>query len=190
MSQIDLDSYENTGLGVALALVNGLVVDTARSGELDRRTTSVVLREALGADPPSVSALREAHHGAFMSLARRLHEVFALLNNAEVARAAELLNRLLERYPANPHLAEEDGVWRMHHHPAKAGLAPMWSSICAEALARMIGHGHAPRAKLCEDETCARAFIDTSKNRSGRYCSVRCQNRVKVAAYRSRHKRR
>jgi predicted RNA-binding Zn ribbon-like protein len=62
----------------------------------------------------------------------------------------------------------------------------MWTSICAEALARLIGAGYAGRAGLCEDISCGRAFLDTSKNGSRRFCSTTCQNRIKAAAFRQR----
>ncbi|HSK25079.1 MAG TPA: CGNR zinc finger domain-containing protein [Egicoccus sp.] len=43
------------------------------------------------------------------------------------------------------------------------------------------------RVKLCADDACAWAFVDASRNRSGRWCSMAgCGNRAKVRAYRSR----
>jgi predicted RNA-binding Zn ribbon-like protein len=62
----------------------------------------------------------------------------------------------------------------------------MYSSICAEALARMIDAGFANRFGVCEDDACGRAFFDTSKNASRRFCSTTCQNRIKTAAFRQR----
>jgi predicted RNA-binding Zn ribbon-like protein len=43
------------------------------------------------------------------------------------------------------------------------------------------------RVKLCADDACAWAFVDASRNRSGRWCSMAgCGNRAKARAYRSR----
>ena len=100
--------------------------------------------------------------------------------------AARRLNALLARHPASPHLAKEDGIWRLHHHPADAPLLPMWTSICAEALARMIGAQAAHRLGVCNATNCDRVFADTTRNASRRFCSVACQNRTKTAAFRQR----
>ena len=62
----------------------------------------------------------------------------------------------------------------------------MWTSICAEALARMLGAGHGDRFGICDAPGCDRVFFDVSKNASRRFCSTRCQNRVKAAAFRRR----
>ncbi|TDD45032.1 zf-CGNR multi-domain protein [Nonomuraea terrae] len=43
------------------------------------------------------------------------------------------------------------------------------------------------RLKVCADSTCQWAFIDSSKNRSRSWCSMRvCGNRTKTRAYRAR----
>jgi predicted RNA-binding Zn ribbon-like protein len=43
------------------------------------------------------------------------------------------------------------------------------------------------RLKACRDETCLWAYLDTAKNRSRAWCSMRsCGNRAKVRAYRER----
>jgi predicted RNA-binding Zn ribbon-like protein len=62
----------------------------------------------------------------------------------------------------------------------------MWTSICAEGLARAIGDGHAERLGSCAGADCDRVFLDASKNASRRFCSTACQNRTKAAAFRRR----
>jgi len=42
------------------------------------------------------------------------------------------------------------------------------------------------RLGLCEASPCRNAYLDTSTNRSRRYCSDRCATRANVAAYRAR----
>jgi predicted RNA-binding Zn ribbon-like protein len=74
----------------------------------------------------------------------------------------------------------------LHHHPADAPLVPMYTSICAEAMARMIGSGYTERFGICDASNCNRVFFDNSKNGTRRFCSVTCQNRVKTAAFRLR----
>jgi predicted RNA-binding Zn ribbon-like protein len=46
------------------------------------------------------------------------------------------------------------------------------------------------RLKVCANEACQLTFFDSSKNRSGRWCSMsRCGNRMKGRAYRRRQGR-
>jgi len=48
--------------------------------------------------------------------------------------------------------------------------------------------GNWNRLKVCANEACQRAFYDSSRNRSGRWCSMAtCGNRMKGRAYRQRH---
>ncbi len=51
-----------------------------------------------------------------------------------------------------------------------------------------MAEGNWPRLKVCREDTCAWAFYDRSKNRSGAWCSMAvCGNRTKARAYRARH---
>jgi predicted RNA-binding Zn ribbon-like protein len=62
----------------------------------------------------------------------------------------------------------------------------MWTAICAEGLARVVGLPSAQRLGTCEREGCGRVFVDVSRNASRRFCSLACQNRVKAASFRAR----
>jgi predicted RNA-binding Zn ribbon-like protein len=176
---VQLDSYEDAGVFAAVELVNQL------SRPPSEPTRAAVAR-ILAVDPPSVAQLRERDVPGFVALARRLHAIFDDLRGGDVDAAASRLNRLLAEHPAPPYLAKEDGRWRLHHHPVHARLIPMWTSICAEAMARLIAAGHADRFGTCEVDDCKRVFLDVSRNGSRRFCSTTCQNRVKAAAFRRR----
>lgn len=169
----------DAGVLVAADLVNRLLIKPEPGG-------TAVLGEILAVDPPSVAQLAPGHVPGFAALARELRDVFDDLGGGDEDAAAATLNRLLAAHPAHPHLAKEDGRWRLHHHPGDAALVPMWTAICAEALARLLGAGHADRAGSCADPGCGRVFVDTSRNGSRRFCSTTCQNRVKTAAHRRR----
>lgn len=177
-----LDSYMDAGVYVAIDLVNRLVVRP------EDASAQSVLAQILSVDPPSVQELRDEHVPGFLELAAALREVFTDLDDRDEDAAAARLNTILAAYPAHPYLAKEDGRWRMHHHPSDAPLLPMWSSICAEALARLIAGGHAARLGACADAGCGRVFVDSSRNGTRRFCSTTCQNRVKTAALRSRRR--
>jgi predicted RNA-binding Zn ribbon-like protein len=63
------------------------------------------------------------------------------------------------------------------------------------SLGRLLAIVHAARAdgtwerlKACREHTCAWAFYDHTKNRSGTWCSMAvCGNRAKARSYRERH---
>lgn len=64
------------------------------------------------------------------------------------------------------------------------------------AVGRLLAIAHAAmtegtwsRLKICRGETCAWAFYDTSRNRSGKWCSMAvCGNRAKARTYRRRRR--
>lgn len=65
---------------------------------------------------------------------------------------------------------------------APAGLARV-----AAAVIGAVADGTWPRLKVCQEPRCRWAFLDTSKNRSRTWCSMRvCGNRTKTRAYRAR----
>ena len=162
--------------------MNELVLRRGESTE----AALAAITQILAVDPVSLAMLGEADVPGFIALARRLHQVFGDLHGGDLDTAASRLNELLAEHPAHPHLAKEDGRWRLHHHPLDSSLVPMWTSICAENIARQISAGHGQRLGTCEDADCGRVFIDVSRNGSRRFCSTTCQNRIKTAAFRRR----
>lgn len=185
--QVEFDSYENTGAMVAVDLVNELAVGYAYGRPYQPPDPlPAVRRILLAVDPPSAARLAPADVPGFVRLAGRLREVFGRLHDGELDLAADRLNDLLAAHSAHPHLAKEDGRWRLHHHPAHAAPVPMVTAICAEALARVIGAGAGDRLGTCGSADCDRVFLDGSRNGSRRFCSATCQNRVKAAAFRRR----
>lgn len=182
---MELDSYTDAGIIAALGLVNGLTARHAGGRPVVSEPFDAI-RRVLAVDPPSLAQLTSEDAAGFLALAGTLRAVFSALDAGDVDTAASDLNTLLARHPATPHLAREDGVWRLHHHPGDAALLPMWTSICAEGVARMIGSGQAHRFGLCAAGDCDQAYLDTSRNASRRYCSLPCQNRMKTQAFRAR----
>ena len=185
-----LDSYSDAGLAVAAALVNDLTPGHRRGRAYEPAADVLpAIRAAVAVDPGSVALLGGRDGPGFVALAGRLRAVFGALGRDDVAAAAATLNDLLAAHPASPHLACEDGRWRLHHHDADAALVPMWTAITAEAMARVIGAGEEQRLGVCTADSCDRVFVDASRNGSRRFCSTTCQNRVKAAAFRQRRGR-
>lgn len=70
--------------------------------------------------------------------------------------------------------------------PLGAGT-PAGLGALAAAIMRVTGEGGLRRLKVCQEDTCRWAFVDTSKNRSRTWCSMKiCGNRTKTRAYRAR----
>ena len=183
-------SYEAAGVVVAVDLVNELALEHAFGRPVPPTDPFAAIQRVLAIDPPSAAHLRERDVPGFIALAKRLREAFADLDRGALDAAASRLNDLLAAHPAHPHLAKDDGRWRLHHHPVDAALVPMATAICAEGMARMIGAGASSRLGTCDSDDCDRVFLDGSKNASRRFCSTTCQNRVKAAAFRRRQETR
>ena len=72
--------------------------------------------------------------------------------------------------------------------PATGGITGGLSRL-ATAIMETVADGTWPRLKVCQQKTCRRSFLDTSKNRSRAWCSMRvCGNRTKTRAYRARRR--
>ncbi|SDL46142.1 CGNR zinc finger domain-containing protein [Nonomuraea jiangxiensis] len=120
---------------------------------------------------------------------RRLRdELAAVFDAAAVSDAAgaeqavaALLNALLVRYPVRPQLTDHDGRWHLH-------LAPDVAAGAVMGLAAVVAELGVDRFGRCREPHCGQAFLDTSSNRSRRYCSARCASRANVAAYRARRR--
>jgi predicted RNA-binding Zn ribbon-like protein len=98
-----------------------------------------------------------------------------------------MVNRTLAERTALPQLVRHD-EWDYHLHAIDPG-APFADRIAVETAMAMVDVVRADelsRLSVCADETCGGLFVDLSRNRSRRYCSAACGNRIAVAAYRSR----
>jgi predicted RNA-binding Zn ribbon-like protein len=101
--------------------------------------------------------------------------------------AVRLVNTLLRDANALPQLLKHDG-WEYHIHATspEAPLADRLAVDAAMAFADLIRFGELGRLRYCAASDCEDVLVDLSKNRSRRFCSLTCANRVNVAAYRSR----
>ncbi|MBX6365486.1 MAG: CGNR zinc finger domain-containing protein [Gemmatimonadetes bacterium] len=115
----------------------------------------------------------------------RAAETGAALPAADLERLSGWATRALSRRVLAP--AEGGGVaWRWPA-PGDALEAPLWpvaesaaSLLCSEALGRV---------KSCGAADCQWLFLDTSRNRSRRWCDMRdCGNRVKARRHYTRRK--
>lgn len=120
-------------------------------------------------------------------LAGRLRTVVEAVDGGRVDDAAAQLNELLRDTDARPTLYRHDGgPWHLHFHAADAPAALSWVAPMATGLAVIVGNPSIDRLGICTAPGCDRAFLDTSRNGTRRFCSTTCQNRVKTAAFRAR----
>jgi predicted RNA-binding Zn ribbon-like protein len=101
----------------------------------------------------------------------------------------EEVNAILRDAHALPQLARHD-EWDYHLHATspKAPLADRMSVEAAMAFVDVVRQGELDRLRICDADDCDDVLVDLSKNRSRRYCSATCSNRVNVAAFRARQR--
>lgn len=112
--------------------------------------------------------------------------MFEAADRGDTARAARLVNALLLDSEARAALDEFDGEYHLHFHGPDTTFARGWAAGIASALAMALGGNIYRRLGVCEAPACDRVYVDASKNSHKRFCSTRCQSRVKAAAHRAR----
>ena len=102
-------------------------------------------------------------------------------------QAARLVNTMLADAGALPQLVRHDEFdWHLHAVDPEAPLATRITVETAMAMVDLVRADEMSRLGLCADEECGGVVLDLSRNRSRRFCSTACGNRVAVAAYRAR----
>ena len=125
--------------------------------------------------------------GAELAAVRALRAPLRELLTADRDAAVRIVNRMLTDHDARPQLVRHDG-WDYHVHavPADAPLADRIAVETAMAMTDVIRTGELSRLSVCADDGCDGIVLDLSRNRSRRFCSTACGNRVAAAAYRAR----
>ena len=124
---------------------------------------------------------------AVRALRTRFDQVFDAKDEAEAARR---LNDLAGEYGTPPQLEREGGGWRLRTWPdERDGLRFVAAYATAGLLDAFRTHGW-QRFGRCAGSPCRCAFVDKSRNRSRRYCTVLCADRVAQASYRARKRAR
>lgn len=189
--QIHFDSHVWVVTDVACRLVNALTAgyDGTRPVQpppAGHRAGAV--RAVLERDDYRPS-LTEDQASALTALAGRVREVFMASSSGDVAGAACMVNDLLEEFGATPRLdPAQGGGWTLHFHGRDTGTVVGWGAGIAAGLALAIGSDFAGRLGVCRAGPCDRVYIDTSRNLGKRFCSTRCQSRVKAATHRAKSK--
>jgi predicted RNA-binding Zn ribbon-like protein len=172
----------------------------AHDTEVSLNATAALVNTARGGSEelPDIAALdafvvqwrwtgSRTHDQAELDAVRALRPRLAGLWQMTEDEAVVLVNMLLRDASALPQLVKHDG-WDYHIHATSpdAPLADRMAVDFAMAFADVIRAGELARLRLCAALDCEDVLVDLSKNRSRRFCSLTCANRVNVAAYRSR----
>ena len=118
---------------------------------------------------------------------RALRPRLRALWHADEDGVVEAVNRMLREAHALPHLVTH-GEWGYHLHATspEAPLADRMMVEAAMAMVDIVRSGELDRLCVCGAPDCEDVVVDLSKNRSRRYCSASCSNRVNMAAFRAR----
>ena len=179
---MDFDHYTDPGVGVAVNLVNSL---GSTSGH-EYLGTADDVRELL--DAQGLEGYGPVAEADVEPLRRLRPELRAIFESTEEKDAAERINALLARSGAAPQMTDHDGRWHLHYAAEDAPLADRVAAVAAMGLATVVVRWGWERLGVCRADDCADVFVDTSRNKSRRYCDASCSTRTNVAAFRARHK--
>ncbi len=154
------------------------LVEWARqAGVVDDAASRALRRRAEAAPADAARALRRA-----VALREAIHRVFVARGTGE--RPAETDVELLSRW-------DVDALEHSRLVPMADGYGREWAEtppafdrvawIVARDAVELLTSDELPRVRQCASETCAWLFLDTSRNRSRRWCDMSsCGNRAKV----------
>ena len=104
--------------------------------------------------------------------------------------AIETINLYLARRPGFPQLVRTKGGFEQRFHSIAAQAEDLVVPL-AEAACRLLSSAEPPLIKKCRNAACILYFYDTTKNHGRNWCSMElCGNRMKVAAYFQRQRKR
>jgi len=124
---------------------------------------------------------------ALRSLLRRMVDDL-LGGRSPGSRDTDELNHLLANAPVLRRLEPEAGSWNLVLAPPRGSIDDVLGEIAA-AFATMLAEDLSDRVKVCENPDCGWVILDTSRNRSRRWCdSAECGNLMKVRRFRQRRR--
>lgn len=170
---MDFDAYSTLGVELANAQID----------DLDD------LRTLLADQPWWAERATEQDAKALRRTSSQVRKVFEIAASGDDPGAVKALNALLDAHPARPNISGHDASdWHIHVTRSGSSVAEEWSAAAAWGLAVALTRWGSVRFGVCAGSGCGDAYLDTSTNRSRRYCSERCATRAHVAAYRARRR--
>ncbi len=179
---MDLAAYTE----LAVRLVN---TDPGERAGPDALTDRAGLRTLLADHEGWRARATDGDLARLRALRGQLRPVLEAVARGADAEADARLNALLARSVIRPRISGRDARQRRLalSEPA-ADVATAYAAAAVMGLAVLLTGTGADRLGVCAAAPCRRIFLDTSTNRSRRYCSERCSTRANVAAHRARHR--
>jgi predicted RNA-binding Zn ribbon-like protein len=105
-----------------------------------------------------------------------------------VEEAVEILNPLLGEIPVQLQAQSDDQDSVQLHYEAQpdSSVVAQLGMQSALGIVALLQHEGLDRLRACAASPCRDVFVDTSRNKSRRFCSDRCANRYNIAAFRER----
>lgn len=162
----------------------------ASAGLLNADLDSVdALRAHLAGRPWLQGQVTERDVRDLRRLQADLRTVFEASDEGRVDDVVAGLNALLAGHPITPVISDHDpGDLHLHVANRAASGAELLTAEALMGLATLVCDLGPTRLGVCDEPRCSHVYVDTSPNRSRRYCSERCSSRANVAAYRARRR--
>lgn len=162
------------------------LLEFARLTDLLGARRSAELRAEAAREPARAARVIERARVLRDTLSDVFHDVAASGRPADSDVA--VLNTFLEEGMCNRRLERDDQCcgwgWAAGEEPLEQMLWPI-----VNAAAELLVDGELERVKTCGNEACAWLFVDSSRNRSRRWCMMKdCGNRAKARRHYARRR--
>ena len=184
-THIHHDTIHASGFGFAIAVANTWDIwfedpeKLKTPASLDQFLAGQGWEGIPSSGAPELDAVRQ--------LRSELRSIFASQSADE---AAAVLTALLNGLTVAPVLMVDEptaGAVTVAFGPRpEAALPEQLRVVAGLGLAEALERWGVDRFRMCDADRCEDVFVDTSKNGRRRYCGVKCQNRINVAALRQR----
>jgi predicted RNA-binding Zn ribbon-like protein len=136
-------------------------------------------------EPKLADAMRERDLAQARSLRTNLRRAFEAPGER---RAVDALNYVIRGSDARPQLEARGRGWDYAFHSPSSEPISELAMRTGLALLDVIRSDGWERFGLCAASPCVAVYVDLSKNRSRKYCSQLCADRMNQAAYRRRQR--
>jgi predicted RNA-binding Zn ribbon-like protein len=179
---VDFDTYSQMGVD--------LVSTEPDERDPDDPLHSVEgLRAFLATRPWMARRARAGDLAPLIDLRAALRQVFDADGANRSAVMVRRLNDLLDRHGPRPSISgHDDSDWHLHVASSTGPVADEYAAGAVMGLTMAFLDLGPERFGTCSADGCRSVFLDTSRNRSRRYCSDRCATRANLAALRSRRR--
>lgn len=155
------------------------LIDWCLQADILHKNQSIsLLQKAVNQPSKADKVLRQA-----IELRESLFQLFSLVSNNETPTYDDLsiLNKALGNFYGKMHLVPDEYKFSLEILNGEERLDGMLPSIVKSAINVLTSEKELSRVKKCEGHPCGMLFLDITRNRSRRWCSMSdCGNRAKA----------